>query len=157
MSLRETIRKIKRCTPNDFCLLVEAAVLLGIMRVAILFPFKRVVKLLGLKEGEDEAERESTPAESTVRIGWAVRAAACRTPWESRCLVQALACAVMLRRRKIPSTIYLGLARDDGRDLTAHAWLKSDGCVLTGEGERCRFTTVAAFSTMPSDKTDKGS
>jgi hypothetical protein len=154
--LSETIRKIKRCSLQDLFLLVEAALLLGIMRGAILLPFKHVVKLLGLKEGEGEREDESTPAESTVRVGWAVRAAACRTPWQSRCLVQALACAVMLRRRKVSSTVYLGVARDGGRDLTAHAWLKSGGCILTGKEERQRFTVVASFSTSPADQTEKG-
>ena len=90
MSLKETIRKIGRCSRNDLYLLVEAAVLLGIMRTAILLPFKHVVKLFGLKEGDAGGETEPIREDCAQMIGWAVRAAASRTPWQSRCLVQAL-------------------------------------------------------------------
>jgi hypothetical protein len=41
----------------------------------------------------------------------------------------------MLKRRKIPFTLYLGLTRDQkrGKNLTAPAWLRSGNIVLTGK------------------------
>ena len=79
-------------------------------------------------------------------IGWAVRAMARRTPWESACLVRAVAAKRMLRRRGIPSTLYLGLARDESRELEAHAWLRCGSHLLAGQPGHERYAVVSTFA-----------
>ncbi len=123
--------------------------MLGVMRLAIRLPFRTVARAIGLHHGEAS---ESVAPEAVARaaaIGWAVRAAAPYTPWESTCLVQALAAAVLLRRQRIDGTLYLGVAREDdtAEGLTAHAWLRCGDLVLTGAAGRDRYTPVASFAT----------
>lgn len=86
------------------------------------------------------------PAVET-QVGWAVRAASRRTPWASKCLVQALAGSVMLRRRRIGGIVYLGLYRPDkaANSMLAHAWLRTNNAILTGRAGHEKYTVVARF------------
>jgi hypothetical protein len=52
----------------------------------------------------------------------------------------------MLDRRCIPSTLYLGVARDEKQNLIAHAWLQCGDVIITGKAEKDRFTTVSMFT-----------
>jgi alkylated DNA repair dioxygenase AlkB len=51
----------------------------------------------------------------------------------------------MLKRRGIPSTVYLGVDRGRRQWLDAHAWLRSGEVVLTGGAGRQRFKTIGVF------------
>ncbi|MEI7831816.1 MAG: lasso peptide biosynthesis B2 protein [bacterium] len=131
-------------------LLIEALICLGVMRVAILtVPFRKIVAHYHLVQGETvivPAGRKAARAES---IGWAVRAAAARTPWQSACLVQSLAAMLMLRRRGIPGTLYLGVAKNEdnpAEPIAAHSWLRCGKRTLTGYFADNRYTVIAKFS-----------
>jgi hypothetical protein len=143
------LARFRRRSAEQRRLLVRAALMLGVMRLAVRLPFRAVSRAIGLHLGEAS---ESVAPEAMARaaaIGWAVRAAASYTPWTSTCLVQALAAAVLLRRHRIDGTLYLGVAREDDtpEGLTAHAWLRCGEVVLTGAAERARYTPVASFAT----------
>src|SRR5205807_7326381 len=88
-----------------------------------------------------------------VRVGCAVRSAAAHVPWESTCLMQALAAAALLRQKEIGSTLYLAVAKDvDAPDgMLAHAWLRSGQRVLTGDADRERFTVIASLAVASAD------
>lgn len=116
------------------------------------------MRVLGMTLVPD-AEREPDPAPLPValddpeigRLPWAIAAAMRRTPWESRCLAQALAGATMLRLRRVPSLVYFGVRpakSSAGREMSAHAWLVSDGRILTGAGEHESHAVVAVYSTL---------
>jgi hypothetical protein len=65
------------------------------------------------------------------------------TPWESKCLVQAVVCKRMLQKRGIQTTIYLGVANDkEANKLLAHAWLKLGDQILTGSKGHQKFKVV---------------
>jgi hypothetical protein len=66
-------------------------------------------------------------------------------PGECKCLAQAVAAKMMLGRRGVPSTLYLGLAKDEQQKLRAHAWLRSGEVIVTGARERDKFHVVATF------------
>lgn len=70
----------------------------------------------------------------------------CRhTPWQSKCLVQALIAQHLLKKHQIPSTLYLGVGKV-GEEMIAHAWLRSGEYYLTGGcGEG--YALVAKFRT----------
>ena len=77
----------------------SAFLLLGVARVALLtVPFRRIAPLLG----HDMQTAAVMPLASecqvfrALRIGRAIRTAARYTPWESKCLAQALAARVLL-------------------------------------------------------------
>lgn len=136
----------KRSGP-DRRLFLKAFWLLGLAQSALLvFPFRRIAPFLGQVMCESPGR---VPAESDVlaaRISRAVETAARYTPWESKCLVRAIAVKIMLNRRNIPNTLYLGLANDGEKGLSAHAWIRCGERILTG-GPGCeRFTVVATFA-----------
>lgn len=78
-----------------------------------------------------------------VRIGAMLERVARVTWWRSMCLEKALAGKWMLRRRRIPSTMYVGMARR-GEEFVAHAWLVGEGQTLTGASQKA-YATLAAF------------
>lgn len=83
-----------------------------------------------------------------AKVGWSVNKLSQVTPWESKCLVRALTAQMILRMLNIPSTLYLGLAKDDSQQLIAHAWLRCGSLTITGAREREGFTRVAQFATL---------
>ena len=80
------------------------------------------------------------------QVAWAVNTMSRYTPWQSKCLVQAIAAKRMLQSRKIVSTLYLGVTRNDTKSLQAHAWLRSGSMYLTGGQGHQQFTVVAMFA-----------
>lgn len=77
------------------------------------------------------------------------------TPWESMCLVQALAAKKYLQGMGIESTLYLGTAKQAEGSLQAHAWLRSGSVYVTGEEVKDQFTQVIFYGSVLSD-TSKG-
>lgn len=143
MNIRRVSRKLGLLSWTQRSLLLEAIVLLGVVRTAILLvPFRYIARTVGLEAGESSFAPGSM--QEAQQRGWAVRTAAAYTPWLSTCLAQALAVALLLRQRRIPCTLYLGVDSSH----RAHAWARSGTEVLTGANAREGFVTVAAFSTL---------
>jgi hypothetical protein len=165
MLLSGDLNKLRRSSWVDIRLLLLSFALLGLMRAVIAFvPFRWIVRLLGMTQvkGPDSGAEDSSnpdisrkpdrcshieadPAQA-ARIGWAVQAAAARTPWQSACLVQALAGSVLLRSRGIAFALNLGVAKDVESGITAHAWLNCGEITPTGSSGAERFHTISSFT-----------
>lgn len=148
MPLRAGLNKWRQRSGRERRLLLEAFAWLGLMRAAIsLFPFRWFLRWLRLERSADAPGCAESVDPRIAEIGWAISAAAARTPWRSTCLVKAFCGAHMLGRRRIPCTLRFGVAKGkDGRDLlNAHAWLSCDERIVTGKRDSERFTTLAAF------------
>lgn len=149
MSLTSGLRKWQARSSAERRLLVEAALALALARVAVLaVPFRRTVRVLKLRQGEATDRVQYAQAGDAKAVAWAVRAAAARLPWHSTCLMEALAAGVLLWRRGIPATLYLGVATNvasaDG--IAAHAWLRCGDSIVVGRAGHEQFTPVASFS-----------
>jgi hypothetical protein len=141
------LAKFARLSWPDRLLFLEAALWLGIARLAILLiPFRWIALLLGKHMAESPVSMEPTHRSLAEHVSWAIRTASRHVPWKSRCLVQAMAVKGMLRLRGIPSTIYMGLAKDEDDNLKAHAWLRSGDMVVVGTPGVDRFSVVSTFS-----------
>ena len=110
-----------------------------------LLPQHRVVRLLGSLAplaGPVSPEQARTAA----TVGRVVTRTARRLPWHPTCVQQGLAAARILRRRRIPGRLYLGVA--DPATRSAQAWLTvGDEVVLEARGAD-RLTALAG-STPP--------
>ncbi len=130
-------------------LFLEAYVILGIIRVALLtVSFKRLTQKL-----------EHSPKTKTLRflndeeistanqVGQAITRASAYTPWESACLAQSLTAQRMLAKRGIPGVFYLGVAKDSDADgkKKAHAWTQCGDDIITGKSGHEVFTVVSVF------------
>lgn len=131
-------------------LLAEAVLCLGVARLAVVaIPFRRLSRRLGSHGKESSTDVHAAPTLRIVAdVAWSLEAASRRLPWRCACIEQGLAAKMMLRRRRISSTLYLGVARAAEGDCraTAHAWLRSGPFVITGAAARDRYTVVSTFS-----------
>jgi hypothetical protein len=138
--------KFFKRTGADRRLFLEAFCQLALARFAILVvPFRRIAPFLGQVSAESP---RCIPGSEPLaqRISWAVQTAARYTPWESKCLAQAIAAKMMLKRCHVPSTLYLGMSRDAPAGLSAHAWLRCGERILTGGPVHNQFTVIAHFA-----------
>jgi hypothetical protein len=127
-------------------LLVEAVVYSALARLVIsTVPFKKYKNYIGKYNEETPYEIENEKYVVIKKIAWAIRVVCTRTPWECKCLVQALAAQRMLKKRNIKSTIYLGLKKDQKDNLNAHAWLRCGQEFVTGGYCRNKYVEVARF------------
>ena len=147
--LSQTLRRLCALDWSERGALLGAACWLGVARLAVLaVPFKHIAPLLGDPGAASTMDMPPTQLAQARQVGWAVRAVARRTPWDSNCLAQALAARGMLRRRGIPNTLYLGVKKNDGdpREIDAHAWLRCGNEILTGKRRQADFTVISTFS-----------
>jgi hypothetical protein len=150
LKLSKLISKIKVFSRLSFAskrLLFEALLYSAVARaVILLIPFKKYRKYFGRVNEETplDINREQYIVIRTVE--WAVKAVCLRTPWESKCLVQALTAQRMLKKREIASTLYLGVNKNVKDNLSAHAWLRSGQVYVTGGYNKDEFVQVAKFS-----------
>ena len=91
-------------------------------------------------------QEDITKLEVARKIGEVVDTVSRSTPWESKCLVQALVVKIMLRRRGIANTLFLGVGKDEENSLVAHAWLRCGETIITGGKGRQWFTVVGKFA-----------
>jgi len=145
MPLRSDLQKLRARSCSERSLLLEALACLALGRAAILvLSFRQMAGWLGLTPGHALVEFDPGKARMAANIGWAVRTVAARAHGSATCLTQTLAGAVMLRRRGIPCTLSLGVARNrDG--IAAHAWLGCGNVILTGADGHERFTLISSF------------
>lgn len=140
------IKKFLKLKFRDKLLLLEALCLTAIARIIILtIPFKYIKKFIGKHKEETPFKIDKTDYIAAYRIGWAVNIVQKHTPWESLCLVQALTAQNMLKRRKLSSTLYLGVKIGNDKKNEAHAWLRCGEMFVTGGINKNEFAEVARF------------
>ncbi|MCG1024345.1 MAG: lasso peptide biosynthesis B2 protein [Dehalobacter sp.] len=146
------IRFIK-CSLKEKLLLISSFLLLGIVRFLILIiPFKYITLLIGEKMADSPSTMDQKKHGKALKIGRAVSLVSRYTPWESKCLVQAVTALFYLRIFGIPYTLYLGLDKGETNQLLAHAWLRCGELIITGNNEKDRFKVVAQFAKVSSSQ-----
>ena len=52
----------------------------------------------------------------------------------------------LLKRRKVPSTLYFGFGKDEHNKLKGHAWLQCSGIIVTGFCDFSQYQVHSSFS-----------
>ena len=139
------VSKFLALAPAERRLLVGAATLLAMIALVLrLLPF-RTLRRIAASLGHPPARPARRPHPSADRIAWAITVASRYLPGTRSCLPQALAAELLLRRHGHPATLRLGVARNDGRDLRAHAWVESEGRVVFGATQQPQYTPLPAL------------
>jgi hypothetical protein len=127
--------------------ILEALALLAAARAALAFvPFRHIARALWQEGRETPRAPPADAQRATVRlVVGAIEAAARHSPWQARCLGRAMAATVMLRRRGLEATMYLGLRSIRTRD--AHAWVRSGDVYVCG-GDGSGYTAVGVFGLL---------
>ncbi|MFM2480631.1 lasso peptide biosynthesis B2 protein [Celerinatantimonas sp. YJH-8] len=125
--------------------------LLGLSKLCI---FQVSFKQLAIRLGDYQADQFWVPLITRKQIqrarliGRLVQGVAPYTLWDSNCFPQAVTAQLLLRLYRIPSALYLGLAKTQhDPKLKAHAWLCSGQVRVTGGFSFNQFTPVAQFIT----------
>jgi len=142
----QTLTKFIEKPATDQLLYLETTFWLGVSRLAILIlPFRWIAPFLGQHMASSDENDKDGDRKTEVSVSRAILTMSRHLPWESKCLVQAISGKMMLRRRQIPSTLYLGVAKKEDGDLNAHAWIRCGDRILTGARGHRQFTVVASF------------
>ncbi len=143
------LRKFFALSRLERWLTLEALLRLGLARFWVLTRrFPQVTPLLGRAGGETPAQ-ELPPEQALYaqRVAQAIHRVRRFTPWDSNCLAQAITARQMLRRRRLPTTVYLGAALNDKQKaMIAHAWVRCGKRIVTGKEGMQRYGVVAKFS-----------
>ena len=136
------LRRFLALPPRDRRIRARASATVWAVRLCLwVAPFSWVRRLIARLA---RRVREAAPATAgdDEQIAHAVRFAAARVPGAS-CLTQALAARAMLGRAGLPGELRIGVRRDDGSFLNAHAWIeRPDGAVLIGDHDVATFTVL---------------
>jgi hypothetical protein len=135
--------KLTRWSAADWLLLIEAVGVLALVRLGLWFlPFKRIGALTAKTTPRRRPGASVMPAD----VSRAIQCGARIVPGAS-CLTQALAAEVLMRRRGHACALRIGVARDDGGSLRAHAWLESNGVAVVGGG-LSDYTLLPEFESL---------
>lgn len=142
------LRRLWRLPAAERSLFVQAGLLVLAVRLGLwLLPFRTVLRCV----------RQLLPANGTVdmvadptitnRVARAVAVTSRHIPAAS-CLTQALATQVLLRRRRQPAVLQIGVARNPAGRFMAHAWIESQGRIVIGNLPNLNeFTPLPALET----------
>lgn len=108
-------------------------------------PFRWVAPRLGRRMHETP---QVDPGARAVGVRDAIRLVADSLPWEARCLERSVAGHLMLRRRGLACTLYLGLQLEGG-SLQAHAWLRCGTLDVNGMAQAAAYREVCCFGWSP--------
>lgn len=126
---------------------IEAYLNTAIARAYILFvPFNKLKRKMGKSKTESPKTVDIEIYRIAKNVSWSIKQAAIYTPWESKCLVQALTAQKMLKKRGVATTLYLGVKKDTDGKMIAHAWLRCGEYFVTGGSNRFGYGVVAKFS-----------
>jgi hypothetical protein len=143
--------RFRRLTWIERGLLAEAIfAIIGARLALTCLRFRRIAGHLGTVGVESALIISPLQDDIAREISWAIQALARRLPWLRQCLAQSLAAHWMTQRRKIPGTLYLGVARDSERSFAAHAWLRCGAIWVTGGSNRESFQVLTRFGTNES-------
>ena len=132
------LRRFVGLRADERRLLVRTAILMPVFRLALwLLPFRRVAALA-------EHSRSRLPEPGAChpdRIAWAVRTVSRYLP-KATCLVQALTAKVLLENAGFSSRLHIGVARGEQERFEAHAWVETQGKVITGDCDLDRYSRL---------------
>jgi len=158
------ITQLLKMNRAQLSLFAEAALSLALARFYVrFFAFKNYIYRVGEPLAQTEPEQidfivTDKNLETLRNISREIERAARNVPWNAVCLPQAMAGKWMLKRRNIPSLMFLGVAKERAATgmqeiekelshpgLKAHAWLKVGNFIVTGRQGHRQFTVVGRF------------
>jgi len=140
--MRHYIQKFFKQDKLNRKYLLESLFFLGWSRFLIrVFHFKKIASFLQAKQ----KSTRTSDNDDIKKIAAAIKTMSSHTFWKSNCLTQALTARFMLNRRGIKSVVYFGVVADEKDFLKAHAWVESNGMIVTGKKGMDSFKVIKKF------------
>lgn len=153
MRARERIAGLVRFAQmpaSERMLVIEA--LLAVCRVALfrrLLPIRCSIAAVGKQGLESPEVGSQQQVEAAHQVSRALASVAAHAVPMPSCLTLAMAGSRLLRRRGVPSTMYLGVSKPTSSMLSAHAWLRAGPVIVTGKRNAESFPIIASFAEEP--------
>ena len=141
----KAIKKFIKIPLREKKTVIEVVILLLYGRILLLLPYRFMKSFFG-SYNEEASNDKTVNIRELRRISSYIRRIGERLPWKCTCLVNAIAAKIMLRRRKIPSTIFFGMAKNSDDKIAAHAWVKCGDIYVTGEHTEHEYKSVGHFT-----------
>ncbi len=108
--------------------------------------FKNLAARLGEPMTESSMQVDNKAMETALKFGKSIKKISNYTPFRSMCFEQALTLKFMLNRKKIPCTVYFGVAESDTPNFKAHSWTRVGDYYVTGKKGKEEYTVISTFS-----------
>jgi Transglutaminase-like superfamily len=127
--------------------LCEASILLFVSNASVkAIPFRHIDRFLRTR-WNDGIQGDIDHEQAIRLVKHSISRAANVLPWKSLCLSRSIAQFVMLRRRDIPATLFLGVRFSGNSSLDAHAWVDTGPGGNDKSSERSGFAIVTRIGT----------
>ena len=139
------IQKLFKLTFADWLLLAQCFYFLALSKRKIKFlTFQKVAPTLGNLNQDVRFDLTPTEYAESEKIRLFTMRASRLVPWRSVCMDQAMTGIILLKKKHIPCTLYMGVRKkDEGQGLDAHAWVVCGDKIVLG-GQKSLFYTVTA-------------
>jgi hypothetical protein len=130
--LRRGLQRWRSMPPGERSALLQLMVALPIAGAALsVLGFARVRRIAEFRidTAADEPRLDAQAIQSAQRYAILAETAALRGPYRATCLRQSLALCWLLRRKRLPATLRLGVRSAD-QPFEAHAWVELGGVPL---------------------------
>ena len=141
------VKKYFLLRPDEKSIFIKALMsLIWVKLILVVMPFKYYAKKLGEKDKETMNEPLVAEHDFIILVKDSVRRASRYNIIKPKCFTEAIVAKKLLNKKKIPSTLYLGVAKDKQQKMIAHAWLRCGNIIVTGKKGMERFTVVSKFA-----------
>ena len=144
------LRKIRTAVQADPALrslFWQAFWLSAMVKFALVFmPFRKVLSWKGRLGAESHSGADPASEAYRKTLQSAMRLCNLYTPWPTECYTQAITARILLRRKGLPGTVYIGFRRTDEGSYAGHAWLRSYDRVITGREEMDKYVVHSFYS-----------
>lgn len=131
----DTLNKWRRflsLTTKERNIFLEALFISAYVRFSLSFlPFKRVLGWLGTANLKQLSALPDAHLLHIVKLS--IQRVNANAPWKTECYTQALTGKILLNKRKLKPTLYIGFKKDLSGKYKGHAWLKYQDYFVTGE------------------------
>jgi len=131
---------------NKKTLFVEALFTSAWVKLTLkFFPFNRVLNWLGTVNEESELTPNIETLQFRKQLNNILLLCNKYALWPTECYTLSLTGKLILKRRKIASTLYIGFLKEESGKYKGHAWLRANDTYISGFNETEGFTLHSLF------------
>lgn len=147
MVLFKKIKSFSLTNRETKSLFLRAYFLSAFVKFSLIFlPFKKVLQWQGCVNKESPAHPDPDSLDFRKSLQSAIHLCDKYTVWKTECYTKAITAKILLNRKGISGTIYIGFQKDENGRYKGHAWLRSFNTIITGGEEKDRFIVHSFYS-----------
>lgn len=112
--------------------------------ILILFPFKKISAYFYSKESAT-SDLSLEDKKNIKFLRKKIIQLSKKFPFEMTCYPQAIAGKIILNRRNLKSTLYIGIKKNETGEFEGHAWVRCSGLNVTGKQGYKDFKVITSY------------